>query len=141
MKSFSKLFVSLALCAMASLSMAATAASAPKSGTENETANTMGIITPDVATSVVVFDYFTRFRDTGDFAICSDGSDQQICEPKTYLTPEKYVAKFLPKGAVYWLPAPHEQHKRQRYLPVPLPEKETAVTGHDRPKSRLLIPT
>lgn len=98
MKSFSKLFVSLALCVMASLSMAATAASAPKSSTEAETANTMGIITPDVATSVVVFDYFTRFRDTGDFAICSDGSDQQICEPKTYLTPEKYVAKFYPKA-------------------------------------------
>lgn len=105
MKSFTKLFVFLALSVAASFSMATTlllatsmAASETPHRTENEAANTMGIITPDMATTVVVFDYFTRFPGTGDFAICSDGTDSSQCGPKTYLTPEQFVAKFYPKA-------------------------------------------
>ncbi len=96
MKRITKLFVTLALCAVTSLSMAA---SAPKSSVEqNEPAAALGIITPQVATSVIVFDYFTRFRETGEFGVCASGKDYVSCADNKYLTLEQFVAKFYPKS-------------------------------------------
>jgi hypothetical protein len=45
-----------------------------------------------------VFDYFVRFRDTGEFGVCADGVDKSFCDAKAYLTPEQFVAKFYPKA-------------------------------------------
>lgn len=106
MKSFTKFGRSLAICAALSLCISAQASTttllmasdAPSSAAENEAANSMGIITPNVATSVLVFDDFTKFRDTGEFAICADGIDSAICKAGKYLTPAQFVAKFYPKA-------------------------------------------
>lgn len=104
MKSYPKFVRSLAVCAALLLSSAAqasaplTATEAPRSAAESEAANGMGIITPNVATSVLVFDDFTKFRDTGEFAICADGIDSAVCKAGKYLTPAQFVAKFYPKA-------------------------------------------
>jgi hypothetical protein len=91
-----KLLAAFALCAMTSLPVAA--ASKTRSAPDNAEAN-LGIITPDVATSVIVADYFTVFSGSGEFALCSDGKvNSWDCVPKTYLTPAKFVAKFYPKA-------------------------------------------
>jgi hypothetical protein len=95
MKRFKNLAAALVLSALAS---SAVAASHPSSNTNDDDAHAVGIITPNVATSAVVFDYFIRFRDTGEFAICSDGTDHPSCDTKKYLTPEQFVAKFYPKA-------------------------------------------
>lgn len=97
MKNTLKLLTTLALCAMTAMSFAAT--SSPKGTTDNAAANVVGIITPDIATSVIVADYFTQFKDTGEFALCANGRfDTSVCEGNKYLTPAQYVAKFYPKA-------------------------------------------
>lgn len=96
MKKTPKLLATLALCSITSLSFAA---AAPKGTTDHSAASALGIITPDVATSTIVVDYFTTFKDTGEFAICSDGKlNTGVCESKKYLTPSQFVAKFYPKA-------------------------------------------
>jgi hypothetical protein len=95
MKRTTKLFAALALCALTSLSFAA---ASNKNSADTERGAGMGIITPDVSTSVVVFDYFIHFRDTGEFGVCANGRDESRCVVNKYLTPEQYVAKFYPKS-------------------------------------------
>lgn len=97
MKNTLKLLATLALCTITTLSFAIP--SSPKGNTDNTAANGVGIITPDIATSVIVADYFTQFKDTGEFALCSDGTvSSSVCESKKYLPPAQYVAKFYPKA-------------------------------------------
>ena len=97
MKTTLKLLTALALCAIANLSFAIPLS--PKSTTDNAAANGVGIVTPDIATSVIVADYFSQFKDTGEFALCASGRvDTSHCEGNKYLTPAQYVAKFYPKA-------------------------------------------
>lgn len=95
MKSFKNIIAAFVLASMASF---ASAASHPSNNTNDDDAHAVGIITPNIATSAVVFDYFIRFRDTGEFGVCADGHDRPSCDEKKYLTPEQFVAKFYPKA-------------------------------------------
>jgi hypothetical protein len=95
MKRLKSLVAAFALSALASF---AVAASHPSSNTNDDNAHAVGIITPSVATSAVVFDYYIRFRDTGEFGVCEDGRDMSQCESGKYLTLEQYLAKFYPKA-------------------------------------------
>lgn len=88
----------IAAFALASLATFAAAASHPSRNTNDDDAHAVGIITPSIATSAVVFDYFVRFRDTGEFGICADGQDRVRCGVEKYITPEQFVAKFYPKA-------------------------------------------
>lgn len=95
MNHFKKLVAAFVLSAVASV---ASAAAQTSSRTDNDDAHAVGIITPSVATSVVVFDNYVRFRDTGEFGVCEDGRDQERCENGKYLTLEQFTAKFYPKA-------------------------------------------
>lgn len=95
MHRFTKFFASLALATLSSLSFAAS----PSHGvTENDAAHAVGIITPSVASSAIVFDNHIRFKDTGEFAVCADGKDQAVCEGGQYLTLEQFITKHYPKA-------------------------------------------
>lgn len=99
MKHFKSLLVTLAIFA---LSLTAFAAPPSTNGTNNASsgAHALGIITPDIANAILVFDNYIRFNNTGEFGLCADGHDYSKCESKKYLTPEQLVAKFYPK-AIY----------------------------------------
>jgi hypothetical protein len=96
MNRFKSLVATLAIFALCSTAFAA---KQPQSDTNDADAHAVGIITPNVATSVVAFDYYIRFRDTGEFGVCADGTDKSQCEVKQYLTLEQFVAKFYPKAS------------------------------------------
>jgi len=95
MNHFKKFVAAFALSALASV---AVAASQTSSKTDNDDAHAVGIITPSVATSVVVFDNYIRFRETGEFGVCEDGRDLARCDTEKYLTLEQFLAKFYPKA-------------------------------------------
>jgi len=95
MHRFTKYFACLALTTLSSLSIAAS----PSNGvTENDAAHAVGIITPSVASSAIVFDNHIRFKDTGEFAVCADGKDKVRCEEGKYLTPEQFISQHYPKA-------------------------------------------
>jgi len=98
MKRFKSLLAILAIFAFSSTALAAEP-TAKGTNNANASAHAVGIITPDVASTVLVFDNYSRFDDTGEFALCVDGKDFSVCAPKKYLTPEQLVAKFYPKAS------------------------------------------
>jgi hypothetical protein len=95
MKRFKSLVITLALFTLSSTAFAAEPAART---TDNANAHAVGIVTPDVASTVVVFDNYSRFPKTGEFALCADGQDSSECKSKQYLTPEQLVAKFYPQA-------------------------------------------
>lgn len=95
MKRFKSL---LAILAIAIFNSTAFAAEPPARAINNSNAHAVGIVTPDVASTVLVFDSYIRFAKTGEFALCADGHDYSECKSKEYLTPEQLVAKFYPQA-------------------------------------------
>jgi len=97
MKRFKSLLATLAIFALGSTAVAA-APTANSTNNANASAHAVGIITPDIANTVLVFDNYSRLEGTGEFALCADGHDYSKCASKKYLTPEQLVAKFYPRA-------------------------------------------